>query len=101
MVHSEGRRFEDRRALVTAAGSGIGRGVALRLAREGAAVTVWDRDASLLDDLRAEAPEIAIHALDMTDAQEDLGYEPEYDLEAGFRKYVEALRAGAGLDPLA
>jgi nucleoside-diphosphate-sugar epimerase len=38
--------------------------------------------------------------LDMTDAQEDLGYEPEYDLEAGFRKYVEALRAEAGLEPL-
>jgi len=38
--------------------------------------------------------------LDMTDAQEDLGYEPEFDLEAGFRKYIDALRAEEGLDPL-
>jgi nucleoside-diphosphate-sugar epimerase len=38
--------------------------------------------------------------LDMTAAQEDLGYEPEYDLETGFREYIDALRAEEGLDPL-
>jgi len=38
--------------------------------------------------------------LDMTAAQADLGYEPEYDLEAGFRQYVGVLREEAGLDPL-
>lgn len=38
--------------------------------------------------------------LDMTDAQADLGYEPEYDLERGFREYIDALRADHGLDPL-
>jgi len=38
--------------------------------------------------------------LDMTAAQEDLGYEPEYDLEAGFRQYAGVLREEAGLDPL-
>ncbi|MFB6296995.1 MAG: NAD-dependent epimerase/dehydratase family protein, partial [Salinirussus sp.] len=30
--------------------------------------------------------------LDMTDAQADLGYEVEYDLETGFRSYINTLR---------
>jgi nucleoside-diphosphate-sugar epimerase len=38
--------------------------------------------------------------LDMTAAQEDLGYDPEYDLEAGFRAYIDALRAEEGLEPV-
>lgn len=38
--------------------------------------------------------------LDMTAAHEDLGYEPAYDLESGFREYIEVLRDEAGLDPL-
>jgi len=39
-------------------------------------------------------------ALDMTRAQEDLGYEPEYDLESGFREYINVLREENGLDPV-
>ncbi|MFC7071657.1 NAD-dependent epimerase/dehydratase family protein [Halovenus rubra] len=38
--------------------------------------------------------------LDMTKAKEDLGYDPEYDLEAGFRKYINILRDDAGLDQI-
>ena len=38
--------------------------------------------------------------LDMTPAQEDLGYEPEYDLERGIREYVNVLREEEGLDPV-
>jgi nucleoside-diphosphate-sugar epimerase len=38
--------------------------------------------------------------LDMTKAKEDLGYEPEYDLESGFRDYISVLREENGLDPL-
>ena len=38
--------------------------------------------------------------LDMTKAQEDLGYEPKYDLESGFRQYIEVLREEAGLEQL-
>jgi nucleoside-diphosphate-sugar epimerase len=38
--------------------------------------------------------------LDMTAAQEDLGYEPAYDLESGFRQYANTLREEAGLEPL-
>ena len=38
--------------------------------------------------------------LDMTKAQEDLGYDPEYDLESGFRQYIDVLRKENGLDPV-
>jgi nucleoside-diphosphate-sugar epimerase len=36
--------------------------------------------------------------LDMTAIQEDLGYDPEYDLESGFRHYINVLRKEHGLD---
>jgi UDP-glucose 4-epimerase len=38
--------------------------------------------------------------LDMTAARADLGYDPEYDLQKGFRQYIGVLREEAGLDPL-
>jgi len=38
--------------------------------------------------------------LDMSKAKADLGYEPEYDLESGFRQYINVLREDAGLDPV-
>ncbi|WP_256300135.1 NAD-dependent epimerase/dehydratase family protein [Haloarchaeobius salinus] len=38
--------------------------------------------------------------LDMTAFQEDTGYEVEYDLESGFRRYIDVLREEAGLEPL-
>jgi UDP-glucose 4-epimerase len=40
------------------------------------------------------------HTLDMTKAEEDLGYEPEYDCETGFREYINTLREENGLDPV-
>ncbi len=50
------RRFENRTALVTGAASGIGRATALRLAAEGAAVAVVDREG---DGAQTVAREIA------------------------------------------
>ena len=38
--------------------------------------------------------------LDMSAAQTDLGYEVEYDLETGFRSYIDTLRTEHGLDPV-
>lgn len=38
--------------------------------------------------------------LDMSRAREDLGYDPEYDLESGVREYVRVLREEHGLDPI-
>jgi len=47
-------RFADRVAIVTGGVSGIGAGIAARLAAEGARVSLWDRDAEAL--ARTDAP---------------------------------------------
>jgi NAD(P)-dependent dehydrogenase (short-subunit alcohol dehydrogenase family) len=47
-------RLQDKSALVTGAGAGIGRSTALRLASEGAAVLVTDRDLSAAESVAAE-----------------------------------------------
>ncbi|MGH1415906.1 MAG: SDR family NAD(P)-dependent oxidoreductase [Pelagimonas sp.] len=49
--------FETRAVLVTGAGSGMGRAVALRLAGEGARVTIWGRRRAPLDDVAQEIQE--------------------------------------------
>jgi meso-butanediol dehydrogenase/(S,S)-butanediol dehydrogenase/diacetyl reductase len=48
------RRFEDRVAFVTAAGQGIGRAVARRIAAEGGAVIVTDLDGARADQVAGE-----------------------------------------------
>ena len=42
-------RFQDKRAIVTGGASGIGLGVATRLAAEGAQVAIWDMNQSAID----------------------------------------------------
>lgn len=51
----DGRRLEGRSAIVTAAGSGIGRATALAFAREGARLALNDVDAERLEAVAAEA----------------------------------------------
>lgn len=73
MEPSTMRRFEDRVALITAAGSGVGRGAAMRLASEGATVVIWDRDDDALSDAREEARShniaLETRTFDMTEAE--------------------------------
>lgn len=60
-------RLANKRALVTAAGQGIGRASALMMAREGATVIATDINADTLAGLKAEAPGIETRLLDVRD----------------------------------
>lgn len=61
--------FEDRVAIVTGAGQGIGLAVAERMLAGGARVAIWDRDAALLDALAThpQADRILPLAVDIGD----------------------------------
>jgi len=61
-------RLAGKKAVVTAAGQGIGRASAIAFAKEGARVIATDINAAALDSLKAEVPGIATAKLDVTDA---------------------------------
>ena len=60
-------RFQGRTAIVTGGASGIGLSVAARLAREGAAVSLWDLKEDALAWAKAEAHATDTQALDVAD----------------------------------
>lgn len=66
-------RFENRAVLVTGAGSGMGRAVALRLAHEGASIALWGRRADPLDavaeEIRSTGGTALVQACDISDPQ--------------------------------
>jgi 3-oxoacyl-[acyl-carrier protein] reductase len=68
-VVNEAPRFAGRHAIVTGGAAGIGRAIAARLVSEGAAVSLWDRDAGALAEAAA-ATGAAHHAVvDIADAE--------------------------------
>jgi len=62
-------RLENKTALITAAGQGIGRATTLAFAREGARVLATDINEELLHDFMEETSAIKIQQLDVTDDQ--------------------------------
>ena len=76
-----------RNAIVTGAAQGIGRAIAERLLASGAAVSLWDRDAELLNATARElthAGEVSTAVVDVTDAD---------DVAGAFASAVERHRA--------
>lgn len=63
-----GGRLEGKRALLTAAGQGIGRATALAFAREGAQVLATDINQPALESLQAEVASIETRVLDVRSA---------------------------------
>jgi NAD(P)-dependent dehydrogenase (short-subunit alcohol dehydrogenase family) len=61
------RRFDGKVALITGAGSGIGRAVTARLAGEGAAVLAVDVDAERLDEVADDGGTVVPHVADLAD----------------------------------
>ena len=59
-------RLNNKYAVITAAGQGIGRATALAFAREGAGVLATDINPETLQTLQQECPEISIQQLDVT-----------------------------------
>ncbi len=60
-------RLKDKRAVVTAAGAGIGRASALTFHKEGAQVFAVDVDAAALESLAAEVPGVTTALVDVRD----------------------------------
>jgi len=56
-----------KRVLITGASDGIGRSIALRLAKDGHEVTLFGRDKSRLDKVAAECGGAEVYAFDMND----------------------------------
>ncbi|XP_045187027.2 L-xylulose reductase-like isoform X1 [Mercenaria mercenaria] len=63
----EYKEFKDKRALVTGAGKGIGRAIAVKLDNLGAKVYGISRTQSDLDNLKQEVPSIETRLLDISD----------------------------------
>jgi NAD(P)-dependent dehydrogenase (short-subunit alcohol dehydrogenase family) len=88
-------RFEGRCAVITGGVSGIGAGIAARLASEGARLSLWDRDAGTLGDMHARSRGATnTVAVDVTDAEGIRGAAAETIRAMG---RIDILVASAGI----
>ena len=88
--------FADESALSRRVYNVRGEVATIREAAETVEAILPDADLTVSDD--GDLP--WTQQLEMTAIQDDLGYESEYDLERGFREYIDTLRRDAGLDPV-
>ncbi len=89
--------FDQQVVLITAAGSGLGRGIAIDLASRGAEVYLWDRDAAALQELseyaNAEKLTITTRVVDLANEQE---VETAFQSTIGESKKIDILINNAG-----
>jgi 3-oxoacyl-[acyl-carrier protein] reductase/2-hydroxycyclohexanecarboxyl-CoA dehydrogenase len=94
---TQANTFHDQVVLITAAGSGLGRGIAIDLASRGAAVYVWDRDAGALQELseyaKAEKLTITTNVVDLVNEQE---VEAAFKVTIAQSKKIDVLINNAG-----
>lgn len=94
VVTDGARRFEDRVAVVTGAGRGIGQAVAERLVAEGATVYALDMSADLLAETWANVPEVTTIPVDVADSAQVRGAFERVREERG---RLDALVTAAGI----
>ena len=89
--------FDQQVVLITAAGSGLGRGIAIDLASRGGSVYVWDRDAVALQELseyaKAEKLMIDTRVVDLANEQE---VETAFQATISESKKIDVLINNAG-----
>ena len=90
-----GRRFEERRAIVTGGVSGIGLGVSTRLVAEGARVALWDIDPSALAAAEARLGSAAVAV--RVDISDPHSVAAAFETTASSLGGVDILVASAGI----